>query len=48
MTPSLIPLDLIPSLLEVPAAAGAILPSLQIGGHTVFDVVVAIVVVKPA
>ena len=40
-------LDLIPSLANIPAACGAILPAFQVGGHTIFDVIVAVIVVKP-
>jgi hypothetical protein len=39
-------LSMIPSLAEVPAACGAMVPMLQLGGRTVFDFVVAVVVIS--
>jgi hypothetical protein len=36
----------IPTLNKVPAACGAVVPTMQVGGRTVFDFVVAVVVVR--
>lgn len=36
----------IPTLPSVPAACGAVVPTMQIGGSTVFDFIVAVVVVR--
>lgn len=36
----------IPTLATMPAACGAVVPTMQVGGRTVFDIVVAVVVVR--